>query len=69
MDSTSSGAAGADVGCVVPQPAAITVKANIIETSTRNISLPFFHFFQTPGGLLIRQRWSSHCRKNPLGLK
>jgi hypothetical protein len=47
MDSTSSGAAGADVdvGCVVPQPAAITVKANIIQTSTRDISLPFFHLF------------------------
>jgi len=39
MDSTSSGAAGADVGCVAPQPSAITVKANIIETSTRDISL------------------------------
>jgi hypothetical protein len=36
MDSTSSGAAG---GCVVPQPAAINIKANIIETSTRDISL------------------------------
>lgn len=59
MDSTSSGAAGADVGCVVPQPSAITVKANIIETSTRDISPLLFHLFQTLGGLLIRQKWSS----------
>ncbi len=44
MDSTPSGAAGADVGCVVPQPAAITVKANIIETSNRDISLLFSIF-------------------------
>jgi len=60
MDSTSSGAAGADVGCVAPQPSAITVKASIIETSTRDISLPVFHLFQTLGRLLIRQRWSYH---------
>jgi hypothetical protein len=41
---------------VAPQPAAITVKANIIETSTRDISLLLFHLFQT----LV---WAAHPAK------